>query len=125
MRAEAEHRQCLHEIRIAQLREIFPKWNYTHSIPPEAMDDDSWASIVAEWQEGARIQQENDAAEALRIASERPDREKIEAWASSAIAAIPALPLVASEELRRELEDCEMDVRHRLELLKVETKENA
>ena len=126
-RAKAEDLLRLRHARFAQLEKIYPGWTENHTLPDDELElapDDVWAETVALCQRDARIKQEKDAAEALRIASERPDREKIEAWATSAIAAIPALPEITSEALRHELEACELDIRQRLDLLQVETKEN-
>ena len=117
-RAEETRLQSLHDIRIAQLESLYPGWSDTLEEAPEELSDEHWSAVVARCQQDAREAQE------LREA-ERSDREKVEAWAAAVISAIPALPAIASDALRGELEACELDIRQRLDLLQVETKENA
>ncbi len=53
----------------------------------------------------ARTQKEEAEAEAARIAAEKPDRERLQDWATNVAATIDALPEVASDALREEAEE--------------------
>jgi hypothetical protein len=60
---------------------------------------------------------EREAAEAARIEAEKPDREKISAWAKAWAGAEPKHPQIASQALRANLERASEDVLHLLNLL--------
>lgn len=53
----------------------------------------------------ARIQKEEAEAEAARIQAEKPDRERLQDWATNAAVSLDALPEIASDALREEAEE--------------------
>jgi hypothetical protein len=106
--------------RLGALAEILPGWfdGQTNGVDIADISQDEYDKLVTD------CIAEADRLDAIAEA-ERPDREKIVAWAKATIAAIPTLPAIASSTLLCELQACELDIRQRLDLLQVETKENA
>ena len=61
----------------------------------------------------------------VRREAQRPDREKIAAWCESAAEALPIIPDINDNGLRTAAKDAVYDILNRINLLAVETKENA
>ena len=68
--------------------------------------------------------QEREAAEAARIAAEKPDREKIGAFALAWKANCPPIPAIESAELSYYLDTLVSDIRSRLEITTHEMRES-